>query len=225
MSALAPSRIPPYGVLRIVVAAGLALVLSACASTPTGSDTSPAASTVAPSVSAPTSASAGTSPAEQYCVAEGGEVQSRQPTFGTNGPESSWVSLGDVVPVCRFQAADADSSRIYVDLVTLYSEQPTLAALAYLAKKPLPAAGGANPAAVGCTALGGTTSYGTSSAAGGGLVATDDPDDVVVTACTFADGSFIDEWGIAYYSDGTVRGKDLADVFRFDTKNLPPVFS
>ncbi len=46
----------------------------------------------------------------------------------------------------------------------------------------------------------------------------------VVAACTFADGSFIDEWAIAYYSGDTVRGIDLATVFRFDPESVPAVF-
>jgi hypothetical protein len=43
--------------------------------------------------------------------------------------------------------------------------------------------------------------------------------------CTFADGSFIDEWGITRYAARAVRGKDLATVFRFDQTKLPAVFS
>ena len=40
----------------------------------------------------------------------------------------------------------------------------------------------------------------------------------------FADGSFIEEWGIAYYAQNDIRGKDLKTVFRFNTNELPPVF-
>lgn len=56
-----------------------------------------------------------------------------------------------------------------------------------------------------------------------GLVDPQDPDDDVVGACVFADGSFIDEWGIAYHAFGDVRGKDLAEVFRFDQDDLPDI--
>jgi hypothetical protein len=50
-------------------------------------------------------------------------------------------------------------------------------------------------------------------ASGGGWVAKDDPDDQVLALCMFADGSAIDEWGITYYANGTVRGADLAPLF------------
>lgn len=165
------------------------------------------------------------SPGAAACEQHGGTVQERQPTFGTNNDESTWVLLGDPVEVCRFQTVDDDAkSRIYVDLVSISSSNPTLAALAYLAKKPLPdTTGGANPASAGCAALGGTTAFG-AGVSGGGLVNKDDPDDVVFSPCTFADGSFIEEWGIAYYSAGTVRGIDLATVFAFDQSDLPNVF-
>ena len=46
----------------------------------------------------------------------------------------------------------------------------------------------------------------------------------MVAPCTFADGSMIDDWGIAYYSNGTIRGKDLSTVFRFDVNAVPRVF-
>ncbi len=161
--------------------------------------------------------------AEEYCITEGGLVQHRQPMFGTNDDPSTWTALGEPVSVCRFEAGEGESStRIYVDPVSLYSEQPTLAALAYLAKAPMGEAAG-NPAAAHCTDLGGAIAYGPS-LRGGGLVDDEAPVDTVVAVCTFADGSFIDEWGIAYYSADTVRGKDLAGVFRFDQAVLPDVF-
>jgi hypothetical protein len=43
--------------------------------------------------------------------------------------------------------------------------------------------------------------------------------------CFFADGSAIDEFGILYYADGTVRGADLAPLFRYQPGNkLPAMF-
>lgn len=162
--------------------------------------------------------------AQDYCSEKGGTVQSRQPTYGTNGDKAAWVKLGEPITLCRFQAKDEAKSRIYVDLVSLYSTQPTLAALAYLAKTPLPESkGGANPAAVLCGKLGGSTDYG-AGVDGGGLVSASDKDDTVIAPCVFADQSFIDEWGIAYYSTGTIRGTDLSKLFRFDASKLPPVF-
>jgi hypothetical protein len=52
----------------------------------------------------------------------------------------------------------------------------------------------------------------------------DDPDDVVVGLCVFPDGSAIDEWGLAYHSDGTIRGADLQALFRADVATFPPIF-
>ncbi|WP_062209216.1 hypothetical protein [Demequina oxidasica] len=167
--------------------------------------------------SAGTDSSSNASAAEGYCTDQGGEVQERQPTFGTNNDQSSWVELGDATSVCRFQTLGDDDSRIYVDLTTLYSEQPTLAALAYLAKTQPEGKPSGNPAAALCAQIGGASSFG-DDASGGGMVNTDDPIDTVFVPCTFADQSFIEEWGIAYYADDSVRGIDLADVFRFDVK-------
>lgn len=176
----------------------------------------------------PAPTSSGSTPdaaaAAASCVEKGGDMQYRQPTFGTNNAPSSWVELGDPVPTCRFRMGEGDSATaIYVDPVTLSSPRPTLAALAYLAKAPVPQVAPANPASQLCVDLGGAVSYG-NGAEGGGLVQKDDPIEVVAV-CTFADGSFIDEWGIAYYSAGTVRGADLKPLFRFDTDKVPGVFA
>ena len=129
--------------------------------------------------------------------------------------------------MCRFQADDEAKSRIYVDLTTLSSPEPTLAALAYLSKVPLPpSTGGANPATGYCSKeLDGSSTFGGVGASGGGWVAKDDPDDVVVALCVFPDLSFIDEWGLAYHSDGSVRGTDLATAMAYQPSGpLPPVF-
>ncbi len=162
--------------------------------------------------------------AAEYCESQGGEVQQRQPASQTDLGESEWVPLGDPVAVCRFQTLDDDAkSRIYVDLVTITSDEPTLAALAYLSRAEIPDDPPGNPASALCASLGGTGAFG-SSGRGGGLADPDDADDPVIVPCTFADGSFIDEWGLAYHADGTVRGKDLSGVFQFDQSTLPQLF-
>jgi putative hemolysin len=183
--------------------------------TPTGSTT-------------PTSSPSGTTaggPAAAHCVASGGQVQLNQPTYNTNQDQSQWIKIGEPVEVCAFASGSGQQvTRIWADLKTIYASQPTLAALAYLAKKPLPASANpnVNPASTSCLALGGTDSFGgPQNMAGGGMVTGSN----VWAPCTFADGSFIEEWGITYYSQGDVRGKDLKTVFRFNTDNLPPVFS
>lgn len=163
--------------------------------------------------------------AKAYCEESGGSVQQRQPMSGTNASDvDEWTPLGEPVEVCRFQTLDEDpQSRIYTDLATVWSEKPTLAALAYLTSpQPADDIDGASPASALCIADGGAVSYG-SGMSGGGLVDPQDPDDDVVGACVFADRSFIDEWGIAYHAFGDVRGKDLAEVFRFDQDDLPDI--
>jgi putative hemolysin len=134
------------------------------------------------------------------------------------------MQLPGELHLCWYQTlGDEDGSRIYLDLDTLYSETPTLAAAAYLAQLPLGNARG-NPAAANCNEqLLGSASFG-NTAAGGGWVNLEDEDFPVVNLCVFADGSAIDEWGIAYYSDGTARGIDLTEVFRFDPSDVPPMF-
>jgi len=163
--------------------------------------------------------------AQDYCVSVGGQVQERQAMWDTNADPSQWADLGRTMEVCRFKADDEAGSRIYVDLLTLWSEAPSLAAAAYLAKVPMsaePPAG--NPASFYCADLGGSSQWG-SGAAGGGWVNLDDPDDQVVAMCVFPDGSTIDEWGIAYYSGDVVRGADLAPLFRADASAFPAIFA
>jgi putative hemolysin len=126
--------------------------------------------------------------------------------------------------VCRFQTLEEDDSRISVDIWTLYSEAPSLAAAAYLSRTPvredLPPA---NPATIHCADLGGSSQFG-SGAAGGGWVWMEAPIDTVLAMCVFPDGSAIDEWGITYYADGVVRGADLAPLFRSDIEDYPLIF-
>lgn len=163
----------------------------------------------------------------QYCSSKGGEVQTRDAYWGTNGDEAGWVELAGRTSMCRFTSDDEARSRIYVDLTTLSSPVPTLAALAYLSKVPMPSTtGGANPATGYCSKeLGGSSTFGGISAAGGGWVANEDPDDVIVALCVFPDLSFIDEWGLAYHSDGSIRGTDLATAMAYRPAGpLPPVF-
>lgn len=209
---------------------------SAAASSPGSSSVSSTASSgsARPSGSASGSASgSGSATAapsaaslEKYCTQSGGQVQGRNPYWNTNGDQSVWLALGGSATMCRFQADDEAKSRIYVDLTTLGSTEPTLAGLAYLSKVPMPSAsGGGNPATAYCsTELNASSSFG-GGAAGGGWVNLTDPDDVVVSLCVFPDGSFIDEWGLAYHSAGDVRGQDLATVMKYRPSGaLPPVF-
>jgi hypothetical protein len=61
----------------------------------------------------------------------------RVATWNTNADPSAWLQLAGRMTFCEFESGEGDSTtRIAVDLVTLYSEQPTLAAIAYLSKIP-----------------------------------------------------------------------------------------
>jgi putative hemolysin len=203
---------------RLALLAPLAAVvlLAAC-----GSDDGGSASSATDAGSAGSSTAAG-----EYCTSSGGEVQTAHPYWNTNADQSDWLALAGSVELCRFTSDDSDpqaQTRIYVDLNTLYSEQPTLAGVAYLSKVPAtpPAQPGANPASSNCTALGASSQFG---AGAGGWTTEDDPQ-TVVSLCVFPDLSFIDEFGIFYYSDGTVRGADLAEIMRYQPTQLPPIFT
>src|SRR4051812_6131513 len=99
--------------------------------------------------------------AEAYCVQVGGMVQPRQAYWGTNADQADWLALASTASMCRFQTDDEAKSRIYVDLATLASKEPTLAGLAYQAKVPMPSVtGGANPATSYCSKeLGGSSTF------------------------------------------------------------------
>ena len=162
--------------------------------------------------------------ARDYCASVGGQVQDRHAAWNTNADPASWVDLGRSLEVCRFQADDEARSRIYVELLTLWSDKPSLAASAYLATIPMSEElRPGNPATLYCADLAGSSQFG-AGAAGGGWVNRDDPDDPVVALCVFPDGSAIDDWGLAYHGSGAVRGADLAPLFRADVMGLPPIF-
>jgi hypothetical protein len=116
---------------------------------------------------------------------------------------------------------------ISILLTTLYAQQPTLAALAYLSKVRMHegASTSANPASINCTSLGGTSTFGPISAAGGGWP-TANPDDTyhIISECVFADGSMLDEWGILYYANDVVRGTDLSEKLRYQPAELPAIY-
>jgi putative hemolysin len=151
--------------------------------------------------------------AAEYCVNHGGEVDSREPYYNTNDVEQNWLQLSGSRQFCKFTLAK-DGSRIYVLLSTLFTEQPSLAALAYYAQVPLESCNG-NPASCYCSQLGGTDLFGGVNLNGGGWVKKSDPVDTVLEACIFPDMSSIDSWGLAYHSAGIIRGKDLSKVLRY----------
>ena len=152
--------------------------------------------------------------AAKYCVEKGGELELRTPYYGTNNPNP--LRLDGSRWFCQFTAKDG--SRIHLLLTTLYSTQPTLAALAYYAQVPLGSGCTGNPASCYCSLLGGTDLFGGINLAGGAWVlkGTTDED---LEACIFPDMSSIDSWGLAYHSAGIIRGKNLAKVLRYKNPN------
>jgi hypothetical protein len=154
------------------------------------------------------------SKAVDYCVNRGGEVDVRAPYFNTNDDESSWFRLSGSRQFCKF-TSKKDGSRIHVLLTTLYTDKPTLAALAYYAEVPLNPGCNGNPASWYRTQVGGTDLFGGINANGGGWVQKSDPFDTVLEACIFPDMSTIDSWGLTYHSAGIIRGKDLEKVLKY----------
>ncbi|MGA2966014.1 MAG: hypothetical protein ABSD64_07365 [Terriglobales bacterium] len=152
--------------------------------------------------------------AAAYCVKKGGEVDVRAPYFNTNDDPQNWLQLAGARSFCKF-TSKKDGSRIHVLLSTLYSDQPTLAALAYYAKVPYGGSCSGNPASCYCSQLGGTDLFGGINMNGGGWVMKADPVDTVLEACIFPDMSSIDSWGLTYHQAGIVRGKNLNKVLRF----------
>jgi putative hemolysin len=156
---------------------------------------------------------ANASKAERYCVRHGGEVDVRAPYFNTNDDPSNWLRLSGSRQFCKFTAKDG--SRIHVELSTLYSQLPTLAALAYYAKVPYNGSCNGNPASCYCSQLGGTDLFGGINLNGGGWVQKSDPIDTALEACIFPDMSTIDSWGLTYHSFGIIRGKNLEKALKF----------
>jgi hypothetical protein len=189
--------------------------------------------------STPTASSSGSAPpasggigggdaaAEAYCTSKGGTVVTRVPTWNTNADPQAWLTLGVPRQLCEFESTvpgDQAATRISVDLVTLSSAQPTIAAIAYLSKVPplLPDEPSMNPARYNCIEqLGGAADWGNTDVAGGWVDA-GQPVFVVMDLCVFADGSAIDQFGIFYYATGAIRGADLAPLFAYQPGDTFP---
>jgi len=153
------------------------------------------------------------SAATAYCVSTGGEVENRVPYFNTNDDPQNWFRLSGIRKFCQY-TLKSDGSRIHVLLSTLYTQKPSLAALAYYAKIPLGGNCNGNPASCYCSQLGGTDLFGGINLNGGGWVLKGAIDEVL-EACIFPDMSSIDSWGLAYHSFDIIRGKNLKKVLRY----------
>ena len=153
--------------------------------------------------------------AAEWCVSHGGTVVDRYPaSMASSGAP---VAMGPPVRFCEFsggEGADPPDSRISIRLQTLASDQPSMAATAYFTKPAMPESGGsANPASVYCAALDGAEIGGELAPDGGWVNGADASD--VMELCVFPDLSIIDSWGLAYHTQGTIRGADLAPLFRW----------
>lgn len=186
------------------IALTIAITLPAAQPVQAGNDPKPAAKTQPDTLG----------PAAAYCVSKGGEVDVRAPYFNTNADPSAWLRLAGNREFCKF-TLKSDGSRIHVLLSTLYSDKPTMAALAYYAKVPLSGSCNGNPASCYCSQLGGTDLFGGINLNGGGWVMKTDPIDTSLEACIFPDMSTIDSWGLAYHTFGIIRGKNLNKVLRY----------
>jgi putative hemolysin len=153
--------------------------------------------------------------AAEWCTSHDGTVVERYPA--SNASSETPVALGSPIRFCEFtggEGADPSDSRISIRLTTLASDQPSMAATAYLTKPEMAESGGsANPASVYCADLGGAE-LGGQLAPDGGWVNTADATDVA-ELCVFPDLSIIDSWGLAYHTMGTIRGADLEPIFRW----------
>jgi hypothetical protein len=223
------NRIHSFALLLFV-----AVVAVACATANAADPASPSApaSGASPATEGPTTSpsAGGDQDARDYCLAQGGQLVDRVATSNTNGDPSAQLSLAGRMTFCEFEEGHGDSTtRISVDLVTLSSTSPTLAAIAYLSKLPpvTPKQPSANPADYNCSnGLGGTVSWGNDDVSGGWVDASQ-PVFTVMDECVFPDFSAIDAWGITYYAEGTVRGADLATKMRYhpDERGLPQIFT
>jgi putative hemolysin len=196
---------PVVALMMICIALAIAVVLPAAKPVQAGSAKTKTANSDA----------ADLGKAEDYCVKKGGEVDVREPYFNTNDDPQNWFRLSGDREFCKF-TLKKDGSRIFVELSTLYTEQPTLAALAYYAEVPYNENCNGNPASCYCSQIGGTDLFGGINANGGGWVKKSDPIDPVLEACIFPDMSTIDSWGLTYHQfGGIIRGKDLSKVLRY----------
>src|SRR5579862_332106 len=99
----------------------------------------------------PLFAGSGVSPdgaAGAYCKSTGGKVENRVPEYGQNS--SGNLILSGSHKFCDYSSGGSYPSHIYIFIDTLYTTQPSLAALAYYAQVPLGQCNG-NPASCYCT--------------------------------------------------------------------------
>lgn len=177
-----------------------------------GSSNPPVAQVAAPAAAA-APAPNGLVAASNYCRKTGGKVQVRNAWY-TNSAGAQ-VRLNGTATFCHYRAKD--KSTVDLDVKTLYSTKPTLAALAYYAELKISKQCHkylADPAVCYCRQeLFGADFFTTG---GSWVVAGQRPNGNNRTPfCVFSDFSVIDSWGLTYHSAGIVRGMDLSKVLRY----------
>jgi hypothetical protein len=203
----------PFGARRVIAAAAITVVFASCARVPAPGSGSRIVDGAA---------------ARQYCTDKGGMLVDRVATWNTNAAAPAQLPLAGRMTFCEFESGQGNSTtRIAVDVTTFSSEEPTIAAVAYLSKvgPVVPDTPSDNPAIYNCNqGLGGSAAFG-NTAAGGGWVDASQPTFIVMDMCFFADGSAIDAFGIFYYANEAIRGADLAPLFRYQPDGkLPAMF-
>ncbi len=146
------------------------------------------------------------SQAGAYCSKNGGSVETRYPFYDTNSPNP--LPLEGSLSVCTFRAND--QSRISIDLDTLYTDQPTLASLAYLTTPPTEVASLPRDY---CAKLGGSDRFGRANDVGGGWGIRGGGD--VIALCVFPDLSAINLQALTDHTAGFIRGTDLKPLLRY----------
>src|SRR6476469_2095961 len=148
------------GHLLIATMAIAASTVTGCGAGATGSGAASASS-----------AGAADAAARAYCTDKGGTLVDRVATWNTNADPAAQLPLAGHQTFCEFETGQGDqTTRISVDLVTLSSAQPTIAAVAYLSKigPVVPPDPSSNPAVYNCnTGLGGAAAFGNTAAGGG----------------------------------------------------------
>lgn len=183
--------------------------LVACA----GSSNPPITQLAAPAEAASAPAPNAPLAAANYCRKTGGKVQVRDAWYTTNTGKQ--VRLNGTATFCHYRAKD--KSTIDIDVKTLYSTKPTLAALAYYAELKMSKKCSkylADPAVCYCRQeLFGADFF---TIGGSWVPAGQRPTGNNRTPfCVFSDFSVIDSWGLTYHSAGIVRGMDLSKVLRY----------
>lgn len=160
--------------------------------------------------------------AADYCLMQEGVVVERFPFLGTNTAVPIRLSGSDwFCELTGSPEAEPPTSRISILLSTMYTTEPTLATMAYLAQVPVGQFDQSEGLATAyCDYLGGSSKFGLDEDLAGGWASNlDSPETTSIGICIFPDGSAIDDWGLTYNADGIIRGADLSKLIRYQDQD------